>query len=153
MFTAPPNRYTNTTISITGSSSAVSSASGLRADKRRLRPVMISASDMGGLLAGVRGGGGVPGGRRRGKKQGQGEEDVVEGRAVDGEALEEGAAGVGLVQQGADTGGAPVGGHTDDPRGRVQVRGSRAEVVADLDEGFWARAGQVQPLGGYPLLE
>src|ERR1700685_2949336 len=110
MCTAPPNRYTNTSIKITGSSSAVSSASGLRTDRRRLRPVMVSASDISGLLASVVGQGGVG----QGGVPGQGEEDVVEAGAVDGEAREQDAARVGLVEQGADTGGVPVGCHADD---------------------------------------
>src|SRR5580704_3639880 len=105
MFTAPPNRYTNTTISITGSSSAVSSASGLRSDRRRLRPAMISASDMSGLRGGC----------------GKGEEDVVEGGAAHREPGHQVPARVGLDKQRADLSRAAVGGHTDGPRGRVQV--------------------------------
>src|SRR6266704_5462014 len=93
MFTAPPNKYTNTTINMTGSISAVSSASGLRADRRRLRPAMISALDMSGLLR-------VPG---------QGEENVVQGGAVHGEARDQDPARVGRVQQRPDLSGTALG--------------------------------------------
>src|ERR1041385_5986939 len=99
MLTAPPNRYTNTTISMTGSISAVSRASGLRAERRRLRPAMISASDM-GLLRG----GGL-------SVAGQGEENVVQGGAVDGEAGDQVAARVGPVEDGSYLGGVAFGGH------------------------------------------
>src|SRR5579863_5300095 len=95
MLTAPPNRYTNTTISMTGSISAVSRASGLRADSRRLRPAMISASAMVALPR-------VPG---------EGEEDVVQGGAVHGEARDQVAVRVGPVEQGPDPGGVALGGH------------------------------------------
>src|SRR5690348_7542591 len=100
MSTAPPNRYTNTTISMTGSISAVSRASGLRAERRRLRPAMISASDMAGLLRG----GGL-------SVAGQGEENVVQGGAVHGEVRDQVAARVGSVEQRPDLGGVAFGGH------------------------------------------
>jgi hypothetical protein len=41
---APPNRYTNISISITGSISDVISASALRRDSRRARPISVIAS-------------------------------------------------------------------------------------------------------------
>src|SRR5690348_12645251 len=100
MFTAPPNRYTNTTISMTGSISAVSRASGLRADRRRLRPAMISASDITGLLSIV-----------FVSAAGQGEENVVQRGAVYGEAGDQVAARVGRVEDGSDLGRVTLGGH------------------------------------------
>src|ERR1700683_5867140 len=119
MRTAPPNRYTNTTISITGSSSAVSSASGLRTDSRRLRAVMLRASEMSGLL----GGGG-----------GQGEENVVQGGAVHGEAGDQAAVRVGRVQQGADLRGAAVGGHAYGQTLLVQAHHVIGQAAPDLVE-------------------
>src|SRR5690242_9837175 len=115
MLTAPPNRYTNTTISITGSSSAVSRASGLRADRRRLRPVMVSALDMRGLLGGV--------------VVGQDQEDVVEAGGLHGEAGDQGAAGVGRVEQRPHLGRAAVGRHAQRQAGVVAVDGPLAEVA------------------------
>src|SRR5690242_12576063 len=107
MLTAPPNRYTNTTISITGSSSAVSSASGLRADRRRLRPVMVSASDMRGLLGGV--------------VVSQDQENVVEAGGLHGEAGDQGAAGVGRIDQRPDLGSTALGGAALDGHAQRQV--------------------------------
>src|ERR1039457_1918371 len=86
MSTAPPNRETNTTINMTGSISAVGRASGLRAERRRLRPVMIKALDMSGLHC----------------MYGQGEENVVEGGVVHGEARNQAPVRIGGIQQGAD---------------------------------------------------
>src|SRR6266567_4036267 len=101
---------------MTGSISAVSSASGLRADSRRLRPAMVSALDMSGLLL----------------LSGQGEEDVVQGGAVHGEARDQDAARVGRVQQPAYLGGTAVGRHPHRQARRVQVHRLPAEVPADL---------------------
>src|SRR5947207_9862471 len=144
MLTAPPNRYTNTTISMTGSISAVSRASGLRAERRRLRPAMISASDMVALLRGRGGGLSVAG---------EGEENVVQGGAVDGEAGDQVAARVGRVKQGPDPGGVALGGHAHGQVAVVGVHDQIAEVTDQLLEGAPAGAGQVQPLGGDLALE
>src|SRR5437763_3693373 len=95
MSTAPPNRYTNTTISMTGSISAVSRASGLRADSRRLRPAMISASDIAGLL----------------NVSGEGEKNVVQAGAVHREGGDQAPVRVGLVEQRPDLRRIALGGH------------------------------------------
>src|SRR5919106_4594778 len=117
----------------TGSSSEVSSTSTLRLAMRRLRPDMVTASaraasgrgrsdsrgtavgdavstDTGGLLlvlvlvlVGLGFGGAA----------GQGQEHVVEGGAVDGEAAHGPAGRVDLVEQSPDLGGAAVGGDPD----------------------------------------
>src|SRR5690242_17424193 len=142
MFTAPPNRYTNTTISMTGSISAVSRASGLRAERRRLRPAMISASDMAALLRG----GGL-------SVAGQDEENVVQGGAVQAEVRDQAAARVGPVEQRPDLGGVALGGHAHGQTPVVLVDQPVAEVPDQLLEGGPAGAGDVEPLGGDLALE
>src|ERR1700691_403466 len=87
---APPNRPTNSSISRTGSASAVNSESSCRLVSRKERAVMVRTSDTGGLRFGSAGGAG-----------GQGEEHVVKGRAVYREAAHRGAVRVELVEQGA----------------------------------------------------
>src|SRR6266545_7050308 len=104
---------------MTGSSNEVSSASGVRMVRRRLRPAMVSqspmadavlvggrrrspvsaaaSSDIGGLLLGSAGG-----------AAGQGEEHVVEGGAVHGEGPHRAAPRVDLVEQRPHVRGAPV---------------------------------------------
>src|SRR5271170_2523317 len=99
---APPKRQTNSSMSRTGSSSEVSSASSWRRVRRKQRAVMVSASDTGGLLVGS--GGGVPG---------HDQEHVVQGRGVHGEAPHRGALRVELVEQGPDVRGGPVGRDAD----------------------------------------
>src|SRR5580693_6082510 len=99
---APPNRQTNSSMSRTGSSSEVSRASSWRRLSRRHRLAMIMVSDTGGLL--VSWDGGVPG---------QGEEHVVQGGGVHGEAAHRRAARVELVEQGPDLGRGPVGGDAE----------------------------------------
>src|ERR1700759_4164845 len=143
MSTAPPNRYTNTTISMTGSISAVSRASGLRADSRRLRPAMISALDIVGLL----GGGGS------GATSGEGEEHVVQAGPVDGEVGDQVAARVGRVEQRPDLGGVALGGDAERQGPVVLVGEPGAEVADELGVGGPAGAGDVQPLGGDLALE
>src|SRR5690349_2854752 len=101
---APPNRYTNSSISMIGSIREVSSASSCRLDSRTQRPARAN-SDM-DILPGA----------------GQGEEDVVEGGAVDGEPLDDGPPGVDLVEQGPYVARAPVGGHADPPPPRVALQ-------------------------------
>src|SRR5690349_21680450 len=142
MFTAPPNRYTNTTISMTGSISAVSRASGLRADRRRLRPAMISASDMVALLRG----GGL-------SVAGQGEENVVQGRAVHGEVGDQVATRVGRVEQRPYLGGVALGGQPHGQVAGVLVDQPVAEVPDQLPVGGPAGAGDVEALGGDLALE
>src|SRR5690349_16130125 len=137
MFTAPPNRYTNTTISMTGSISAVSRASGLRADRRRLRPAMISASDMVALLRG----GGL-------SVAGQGEENVVQGGAVQAEVRNQVAAGVGRVEQRPDLGGVALGGHAHGQTPIVLVDYPGPHIADQLLVGGPAGAGDVEALGG-----
>src|SRR5580698_3882946 len=122
---------------MTGRNSAVSSASGLRAERRRLRPVMVIASDMCGLLS----------------VSGEGEENVVQGGTVYGEIRDQAAAWVGLVQQGTYLRGAAVGRYADGQVGRVQVHRALVEIAADLGKGHRVRARQVEPPGGDPLLQ
>src|SRR5581483_2163895 len=137
MLTAPPNRYTNTTISMTGSISAVSRASGLRADRRRLRPAMIRASHIDGLLS----------------VSGEGEENVVQRGAVDGEAGDQVAARVGRVEDGPDLGGVAFGGHARGQAPVVLVDYPGPEVADQLLVGGPAGAGDVEALGGDLALE
>src|SRR4051812_493502 len=72
---------------MTGSISAVSTASRLRRERRRQRPESVMASDMG-----------------------EGEEDVVEGGGMGGEGGDGAALGIELVQQRAFGGRAAVRG-------------------------------------------
>src|SRR6201981_325292 len=99
---------------MTGSISAVSSASGLRTESRRLRPAMVSASGMSGLLRFV--------------MVSQREENVVQGGLAHREAGDQDPARVGLVQQRAHLGGVAVGGDAHGQALRVQVPGTVAEV-------------------------
>src|ERR1700757_4899730 len=92
---APPNNSTKTTMRRTGSTSAVIRASTWRREMRRQRAVRVSVSDIGGLLVAV----------------GEGEEHVVEGRGVDGEAGDVVAERVHPVEDRAHVGGAAVRGH------------------------------------------
>src|ERR1700735_4777366 len=109
---------------MTGSISAVSSASGLRAESRRLRPAMVSALDMSGLLS----------------VSGQGEENVVQGGVAHGESRDQAPARVGRIQQRAHLGGAAVGRHAYRQARRVQVHRLIAEITPDLGEGGCGRA-------------
>src|SRR5580704_16349691 len=104
---------------MTGRSSAVSSASGLRAESRRLRPAMVSALDMNGLL----------------RVSGQGEENVVQGGVAYGEARDQDPGRVGVVEQRAHPGGIAVGRHAHRQAGRVQVHRMVTEIPPDLLEG------------------
>src|SRR5215475_15578972 len=100
---------------MTGSSSEVSRASSWRLVRRRHRPVMVSASDMGGLLYWL-GGGGCWLGR---SAAGQREEHVVERGGVHREALDRRAQRVKLVEQGPDLPSGPVGRDAHGEAGRV----------------------------------
>src|SRR5215472_9154920 len=104
---APPNRYTNSSISRTGRTSEVISASRLRRLSRTHRAVMtgtlaragegraavglgtgMTASDTGGLLlAGLAVGAGSAAARELGRTAGQGQEHVVEGGAAHAELV------------------------------------------------------------------
>src|ERR1700685_2377254 len=95
---APPNRQTNSSVSATGSSSAVSSESSCRLVSRKQRAVMVRASDTGGLRF-----------RSAGGARGQGEETVVKGRGEHREAPHRGAVRVELVEQGANLAGGALG--------------------------------------------
>src|SRR5215217_6525216 len=142
----------------TGSSSEVNSASTLRLAMRRLRPDMVTASvrapriglcvaapdgpgpiqlpagplsDTGGLLLVLV----VVGQGSVGGAAGQGQEHVVEGGAVDGEALHRPAGRVDLIQQGPHVGGAAVGGDPDGQAARVPLDRAAAQPAGDLLEG------------------
>src|ERR1700689_3034457 len=103
---------------MTGSSSAVSRASGLRTERRRLRPAMISESGMSGLL-------GV---------SGEGEENVVEGGVADGKGRDQARVRVDLVQQGADLRRAAVGRDAGRQADRIAVHHAPPEIPADPSE-------------------
>src|SRR5512133_3999442 len=132
---APPNRYTNSSRSMTGRASEVRTASRLRLVRRRQRPAMAGQSattaqpaggtvphpaeprsrcrpmlDIGGLLpllvlVVVVG--------LLGGVAGKGLEHVVEGGPVHGEPVHGPAGRVDLVEQGPHLGGTPVGGPPD----------------------------------------
>ena len=70
-----------------------------------------------------------------------------------GEAGDQHPARVGRVEQVAHLRGTAVGRHADGQAGRVAVHGMVAEILPDLVEGGFARAGQVEPLGGDPPLQ
>src|SRR5215218_4072008 len=98
---------------MTGSISDVSSPSGVRIVRRRLRPTMVNESDMGGLLLLL--------------LAGQGEEHVVEGGGVDREPPHRAAARVDLVEQRPHVRGAPVGRDPDGEAARVAPDRALAE--------------------------
>src|SRR5580658_10976969 len=125
MSTAPPNRQPNPTISITGRNRAVSSASGLRTDSRRLRPARVSASDTSGLL----------------RVSGEGEENVVQGGAAHGEAGDQAPVRVGRVEQCPYLGGGAVGRHADGQGRPVEVHRALAAAPGDLCPGGLGEAG------------
>src|SRR6476469_4567344 len=118
---APPNRYTNSSISMIGNASEVIRASTLRMDNRTARRTMISRSPAGdagrrarsdtGRLLLLRG---VPG---------QCQEHVVEGRGVHGEPVDRPPRRVELVQHGTDMSRGAVGG--DGQRELARVRQER----------------------------
>src|SRR6478735_9062432 len=119
-----------------GSIIEVMTASVLRRLRRRLRPVMTvarvsapGASDMGRCL------------RRRG---GEREEDVVEGRGVEREAVDVGAVRVDLVGQGAYVGGGAVRGDAQGAGlgGVVDGAGGQSEV------GLAGAEHEVEPVPG-----
>src|SRR5215217_2779843 len=111
---APPNRYTNSSRSITGRASEVRMASRLRLVRRRQRPAMVDQSPRAasGRTAGRRPG--APAGDAMssgnsgllvvlgsvGGVAGQGQEHVVEGGPVHGEPVDGPAGRVDLVEQG-----------------------------------------------------
>src|SRR4051812_44772738 len=98
---APPNRYTNSSISMTGRASAVISASTWRRERRTPRPASVRAS---AASSGMRA---LPAGEL--------EEDVVEGGGVDREALDGRAVRIELVEQRAHVRRAAVRGHAQRP--------------------------------------
>src|SRR5215207_2156038 len=149
----------------TGNSSEVSRTSTLRRAMRSERPDMVTASasaasgrgrrdsrgtavgdavssDTGGLLVVlvlvVVGRGSVGG------VAGQGQKDVVEGGAVDGEAGHGPPGRVDLVQQGPHLGGAAVGGHPDGQALEVALDAPAVQLAGDLVEGGGVGQHQVE---------
>src|SRR3954452_19467896 len=142
---APPKRYTNSSISMTGSISEVRMASTLRRLSRRLRPIITVpcrqvSSDIRGLLTG-------------GATPGQGHEHVVEGGGAHGERADAYAVRVDVVEQRAHPGGAAVGGDLDGAPGRVGAQGVAVEGAYHLVVGLRVDQGEVQALLGHAGLE
>src|SRR6185312_10364004 len=145
---APPKKYTNITISITGSASAVITPSTLRSDSRRALTIIVESSVspdppatrsaasstaaprgyvssvIGALAFGI-GAFGVLAFRGRGVS-GQGQEDVIEAGGVHGEVRDPPPVGVELVEQGAHRGPLAVAGDLERQQSRVVFDHPRA---------------------------
>src|ERR1039457_5136646 len=146
---------------MTGRISEVSSASRLRLDMRAQRAAMVSESltrlvgrrvarsaapgsvmsDIEILLRGPGGGAARPGGMAR-----QGQEYVVEGGTVHGEAPHRGAAWVVLIEDAPHVRGGSVGRRADGQAARVAGHHPPAEAAHDVIERRGVRQRQVQTL-------